>query len=110
MLARLLKCCTASQSRRKAGEGMVRKTIACVECSHCKGTGKIPLTGIYLETLVAVRLHCRDGGNVVAGRDAESFCCKATALNNRLAYLERAGFLSSEVYGRQRRYKPEPPP
>lgn len=74
-------------------------------CKHCHGTGKIPLTGIYLETLQGVRRMCaRKGGHVVANRDACLFDCKPTALNNRLSRLEQLGFLRSEMYGRQLRF------
>ena len=44
-------------------------------CPHCHGTGKIPLTGIYAETL-----------------------------NNRLRKLEEHGHVFSERYGAQRRF------
>ena len=76
-----------------------------VVCTHCCGTGRVDLTGVYLETLtVVVRLCSTKCGFVVANRDAHLFGCKPTALNNRLEWLERHGLVSSTKYGRQRRF------
>jgi hypothetical protein len=83
----------------------MKDSFASIRCPHCKGCGRLPLTGIYLDTLRGVRRKCAmKGGNVVANRDAAWFGCKATALNNRLVRLEELGFLRSEKYGRQRRF------
>lgn len=76
-----------------------------ISCPHCKGKGTQPLTGVYAETLKGCRRLCRKGGYVMANRDAEWFGCGPTALNNRLSRLEELGFLVSEKYGRQRRFK-----
>lgn len=74
-------------------------------CPHCNGKGRIPVTGVYAETLRGLRRWCkRPGMFVVANRDAYWFDCKPTALNNRLAWLESHGFARSEKYGRQRRF------
>lgn len=76
-------------------------------CPHCSGCGRIPLTGIYAETLRGLRRWCtRPARFVVSNRDAWWFGCKATALNNRLARLEELGLARSEKYGRQRRFYP----
>lgn len=74
-------------------------------CPCCDGTGRIALTGIYLETLHEMRRRCKTvEAYVVANRDAAWFQCEPTALNNRLARLEELGFVFSEKYGRQRRF------
>lgn len=73
-------------------------------CSHCQGRGVIPLTGVYADTLNAVRRKLARGGFIIAHRDAAWFGCKATALNNRLARLEEMGHVMSEQYGKQRRF------
>ena len=75
------------------------------KCPHCNGRGKNPVTGIYAETLAKLRQLCKTQGFVVANRDAELFNCKATALNNRLAWAEEHGFAKSERFGKQRRFK-----
>lgn len=75
------------------------------KCPCCKGKGAVPLTGVYADTLRGLRRLCRrPGGYVVANRDAPLFGCEATALNNRLAWLERHGLATSFKYGRQRRF------
>jgi predicted methyltransferase len=77
-----------------------------IPCPCCEGRGRLPLTGVYLETLKGVRrwVRARPERYVVANRDAYWFGCKPTALNNRLAWLERRGLIRSEKFGRQRRY------
>lgn len=78
-----------------------------LQCPHCRGEGQIELTGVYAETLRGVRRWCaRPERFVVANRDWKWFAAPSpTALNNRLAMLERHGFLVSEKFGRQRRFK-----
>jgi hypothetical protein len=75
-----------------------------VKCSHCSGRGTVTLSGVYAETLNGLRRLCKSYGYVVANRDAKLFGCKPTALNNRLAALERHGLARSEKFGRQRRF------
>jgi response regulator of citrate/malate metabolism len=76
-----------------------------VACSRCGGSGEVEFTGVYADTLrQAIRMLSSGATEIIAGRDADSFGCAATALNNRLAYLERQGFLTSVSYGRQRRF------
>lgn len=41
----------------------------------------------------------------LASARAEAFGCSGQALSNRLAWLEARGLLTSERYGRQRRYR-----
>ena len=83
-----------------------------IQCRHCHGRGLVKLTGVYAETLKDVRTFCLgrnalcNEGYVVSNRDAKHFGCNPTALNNRLAALERLGFVRSEVAGRQRRFYP----
>lgn len=74
-----------------------------VKCHTCKGSGLVVVTGVYAETLAGLRRLAKSG-YVVAGRDAAWFGCKATALNNRLAWLETHGLARSEKYGRERRF------
>ena len=75
-----------------------------IRCSCCRGTGKVPVTGVYAETLHGLRRMTRARGYVVANRDAGWFLCEPTALNNRLAWLEKNGLAKSEKFGRQRRF------
>lgn len=77
-------------------------------CPTCRGTGEVILSGVYLETLEFVRRWCERHGFVVANRAATEAGCEATALNNRLARLESLGYLTSEQYGRQRRFRIAP--
>lgn len=72
------------------------------QCSHCNGTGKIPLTGIYADTLeILQHLTVEASGVDLAAIDG----CKPTAMNNRLAALERMGFATSRRYGKVRLFK-----
>jgi hypothetical protein len=73
-------------------------------CNHCKGTGTVEVTGVYLETLHGLRRLTKAHGYTTAAKSAEWFGCSATALNNRLSWLERHGFASSTKFGRERRY------
>ena len=89
--------------------GVTQVTSDKVRCPHCSGEGYVRLSGIYLETLKGLRRWCaRPGRYVVSNRDAWWFCCKATALNNRLAALEKHGLARSEKFGRERRFYPAP--
>ena len=84
---------------------MAKKRTDVVPCPHCQGRGQVAVTGVYAETLRGLRRWCANTDrHVVANRDAGWFGCKATALNNRLAWLEAHGFARSEKYGRQRRF------
>jgi len=75
-----------------------------ITCGHCGGTGKRELTGIVADTLsLLVGLGAEKTGAELAKLDK----CKATAMNNRLAALERMGLITSRRYGRKRLYKPK---
>ena len=74
-------------------------------CPHCKGTGKIAVTGVYADTVFRLRQLTKLYGYTTAAMSAELFGCTPTALNNRLAWLERHGLATSERYGRERRYR-----
>lgn len=72
-----------------------------VRCKHCDGLGVVPLTGKYADTLKLLRLqkHPMSGADL-----ARLDGCQATAMNNRLAALERMGLARSVRYGRVRRF------
>lgn len=72
-----------------------------VRCGHCGGTGLRPLTGVYADTLVLLRA----AGEVTGADLARRARCKATAMNNRLAVLERHGPSTSRRYGHKRLYR-----
>ncbi len=79
-----------------------------VKCKCCGGTGRVELTGRYAETLKKLRGCGEITGAELARRDG----CNATAMNNRLAALERHGLARSRRFGRQRLYQacePHPP-
>lgn len=71
-------------------------------CPHCKGKGVVELTGVYAETLAMLR---STSGPITGASLARESGCKATAMNNRLAVLERLGYASSERHGRERRFR-----
>lgn len=73
-----------------------------VACSHCSGTGKVQLTGQYAETLVLLRRNKHEISGAALAFKAN---CEPTAMNNRLAALERMGLAESRRYGRLRLYK-----
>ena len=72
-----------------------------VPCRYCGGSGRIELTGRYRETLELIGVNEEVTGASLARRDG----CQATAMNNRLAALERFGLLVSKLFGRERRYR-----
>lgn len=72
-----------------------------VRCGHCGGTGLLPLTGVCADTLTLLRAAGEATGADLARLDG----CKATAMNNRLAVLERHGLATSRRYGRKRLYR-----
>lgn len=75
-----------------------------IACPRCRGSGHVKLTGVYASTLKTAFDLLRREPYIVAGRHADQFGCSPTALNNRLAWLEKHGFLCSTDYGRERRY------
>lgn len=50
---------------------MSSKDILRVPCGHCGGTGSVPLTGVYLETLLLVRELCKGSNYIVANAVAQ---------------------------------------
>lgn len=74
-----------------------------VPCKACGGTGEVELTGIYRDTLLWLRNH-PDPQNAAA--IARILKVAPTAMANRLTALERMGLVTSERYGRERRWRP----
>ncbi len=75
-----------------------------VKCYCCDGSGQLELTGKYAETLEMLLKYGEIHGALLAGMDG----CKATAMNNRLAGLERIGLVTSRRHGRNRLYQAVP--
>lgn len=71
-----------------------------VKCHACHGLGQLKLNGKYADTLRLLVKHPGITGADLARIEAEG--CKATAMNNRLAYLERQGLATSTRYGKLR--------
>ena len=77
-------------------------TPPCVRCPYCRGTGHIPLTGVYADTLALLQ---QQPGEVTGADLAKAAGCQGPAMNNRLAALERLGLATSRRYGRLRLYR-----
>lgn len=60
------------------------------------------MNGAHADTYFALIEH---GGETSGANLARQFGCKATAMNNRLAYLEELGLATSRRYGRERLFK-----
>ena len=75
-----------------------------IRCSCCEGTGRRELTGEFADTLRYVRRNL-GRGEFTAAEVARLMKIKPTAMSNRLAYLELAGFLTSRQYGRRRLFR-----
>ncbi len=73
-----------------------------IRCHLCNGTGHALLTGECLTTLIALAERT---GETTGAELAKSMGVKATAMNNRLAALERHGLVTSRRWGRKRLYK-----
>ncbi len=71
-------------------------------CPTCGGKGVVVITGVYADTLALLR-HAAD--EVTAATLARADGCKATAMSNRLAALEKMGLAQSRRYGRERLYR-----
>lgn len=69
-----------------------------IPCSHCDGEGYIELTGIHADTLRLLREQSAQLNGVELAKLAK---CNPTAMNNRLAYLERNGLAERTRYGSQ---------
>lgn len=75
-----------------------RKWIApSVKCPHCRGLGRMPITGVYAETLRVVLFNPgRNGAEL-----AKLMGCKNEAMCNRLRRLEQLRLVESTPFGRQ---------
>ena len=71
-----------------------------VKCGHCCGKGQVEFTGDIRDTLELL-----DKVNGVTGADlAAKVGIKATAMNNRLAYLLRMGLARCVRHGQKKIY------
>jgi hypothetical protein len=70
-----------------------------VPCGHCKGCGRIELSGEYLATFERLRSL---GTEATGAELGPLMGVQATAMNNRLAALERLGLVASRRHGRMR--------
>ncbi len=68
-----------------------------IPCSHCKGKGRIQLTGVHADTLKLLRKQSKALNGVELAKIAR---CQPTAMNNRLAWLESQGLAKRTRYGR----------
>lgn len=73
-----------------------------IPCGHCRGTGRIELTGIYAETLALLKKQRKPLNGAALAKLAG---CKATAMNNRLVALEKHGLAEGILYGRERLWR-----
>lgn len=78
-----------------------------VACSKCLGEGAVELTGVFAETLELLRKTNGTGDR--AGKKAASTTMlagivkvSASAMGNRLAWLQSHGLVVSLKYGRER--------
>ena len=72
-----------------------------IQCSCCNGQGVTPVTGKYLEAYELLSQMPNATGAqlaIVAG-------IQPTAMNNRLSWLATKGLATSELYGKEKRYK-----
>jgi hypothetical protein len=76
-----------------------------VACPCCGGEGWVELTGTYRETLVLLK---RQRAEVNGAALAKLCGIKATAMNNRLIYLERLGLAVGRRNGRERLWRARP--
>jgi biotin operon repressor len=76
-------------------------------CPTCKGIGAVELTGAYGDTLAAI-LALGKGAETTGVELARTLGVAATAVNNRLAAIERLGLLVSRRDGCRRLYRIPP--
>ncbi|MEN3329110.1 MAG: hypothetical protein V7638_3917, partial [Acidobacteriota bacterium] len=70
-----------------------------VTCTHCGGSGRLQLRGIYLDTFNVLSQQKA----AVTARALAIMCnCKVTAMKARLNYLERTGLVKHERIERER--------
>jgi Mn-dependent DtxR family transcriptional regulator len=79
--------------------------IVRIHCPHCRGTGRVDLTGVYLDTFIAL---AESGGETTGAKLSRQMGAKPSAVNNRLAALERHGIVTSRRWGRERLFKAKP--
>jgi len=72
-----------------------------VRCGLCNGSGRVLLTGEYLDTF----LRLAEFKEVTGAELSRKMGTKPTAMNNRLAALEKHGLAKSRRCGRKRFYK-----
>lgn len=84
-------------------ESLQRRAIPLVECHHCKGCGKLPLSVDMLLTLDAVKFLTPATAGEVA--TAVLWSGHVSAINNRLEDLRRSGLLSRQRDGRRWMYR-----
>jgi Mn-dependent DtxR family transcriptional regulator len=73
-----------------------------IACPHCHGSGQIPLTGVYAETLALLSRQRREA----SGADlARIDGCSGPAMCNRLVRMEQLGLVVSRRYGHLRLYR-----
>lgn len=73
-----------------------------IKCSCCGGRGKVPLDGVYFETL---KMLSKERKEIHGAALARKSGCNSTAMNNRLARLEQLGLVKSRKYGRKKLYR-----
>ncbi len=83
----------------------MKKKNSTTTCPKCNGCGEIKVTGVYHDSLLALRRFTREYGWTTAAKAATWMGCSATAANNRFAWLEQHKLATSERYGRERRYR-----
>ncbi len=76
-----------------------------IRCHLCHGSGKVVLTGEYLSTFLAL---AQQKTEVTGAALARTLSVRPTAMNNRLAVLERHGLATSRRCGRKRLYRAAP--
>jgi predicted transcriptional regulator len=71
-------------------------------CPYCRGTGRWPIGNEYFATYIALM----NAGEIHAAELAHRMRnpCQPTAMNNRLAMLEKKGLATSRIDGRKRLY------
>jgi len=69
-----------------------------VSCWHCRGSGRVELTGVYADTLALLRRQREPLNGAALARLAG---CSNEAMCNRLRAIERHGLAKSRRHGRE---------
>ena len=69
-----------------------------IDCHCCRGSGKRELTGIYLETLIALRAEKEEINAAELGR---KLGVSNEAMANRLVWMEEHGLATRRWNGRE---------